>query len=64
MYRPHTGLAAKAVAAEAMPAGCAALTMWADTPIAAWPTPQEGSVPWVWCQTDGPLRERRRRPNC
>eukprot|EP00969_Alexandrium_andersonii_P019321 843781-Alexandrium_andersonii.AAC.1 len=38
--------------------------MWADNPVAAWPNPQEGAVPWVRCETDGPLHERRRRPNC
>eukprot|EP00969_Alexandrium_andersonii_P262881 11620124-Alexandrium_andersonii.AAC.1 len=32
LQRPGTGMAAKAVAAEEIPAGCVALTMWADTP--------------------------------
>eukprot|EP00969_Alexandrium_andersonii_P086113 3796561-Alexandrium_andersonii.AAC.1 len=57
-------MAAKAVAAEEIPAGCVALAMWADSPVAPWPNPQEGAAPWVRCEADGPLRNRRRRPNC
>eukprot|EP00969_Alexandrium_andersonii_P307068 13574414-Alexandrium_andersonii.AAC.1 len=57
-------MAAKAVAAEEIPAGCIALTMWADSPVAPWPNPQEGAVPWVRCEADGPLRNHRRRPTC
>eukprot|EP00969_Alexandrium_andersonii_P052528 2307136-Alexandrium_andersonii.AAC.1 len=52
LQRPPTGVAAKAVAAEEIPAGCVALTMWAGNPVAAWPNPQEGAAPWVRCETD------------
>eukprot|EP00969_Alexandrium_andersonii_P310786 13733186-Alexandrium_andersonii.AAC.1 len=38
--------------------------MWADRPVAPWPNPQEGAVPWVRCEADGPLCSNRRRPNC
>eukprot|EP00969_Alexandrium_andersonii_P366819 15469330-Alexandrium_andersonii.AAC.1 len=38
--------------------------MWADRPVAPWPNPQDGAVPWVLCEADGPLRNRRRQANC